>query len=32
MNLQGSYDVRKAKAELAKELEKIKPREGETAA
>ena len=32
MNLQGSYDVRKAKAELAKELGKIKPREGETAA
>ena len=32
MNLQASYDVRKAKAELAKELGKIKPREAETAA
>ena len=32
MNLQASYDVRKAKAELAKELAKIKPRESETAA
>jgi addiction module HigA family antidote len=29
MNLQASYDVRKAKAELAKELAKIKPRESE---
>jgi addiction module HigA family antidote len=27
MNLQASYDVRKAKAELAQELAKIKPRE-----
>ena len=26
MNLQTSYDVRKTKAELARELEKIKPR------
>jgi addiction module HigA family antidote len=32
MNLQASYDIRKAKAELAKELAKIKPRESETAA
>jgi antitoxin HigA-1 len=32
MNLQASYDVRKAKAELAKELGTIKPRTAETTA
>lgn len=32
MNLQVSYEVRKAKSELRKELEKIKPRESDTAA
>jgi addiction module HigA family antidote len=32
MNLQASYDLRKAKAELGKKLEKIKPRETQPAA
>ncbi len=32
MNLQASYDVRKAKTELAKELGKIKPRMAKNAA
>lgn len=32
MNLQSAYDVRKAKAELKKEIEKIKPRSTESVA
>lgn len=31
MNLQASYDVRKAKAALKKDLEKIKPRKADAA-
>jgi addiction module HigA family antidote len=32
MNLQASYDVRKAKAELGKELQNIRPRTATSAA